>query len=94
MDIPDEARIERLQRRAAALERQLDTRIAQVEALQKRLAEQAAVLDTAHADAAAAHEETERWRTEYEALMNTRTMRALRLPRAWYAAVRRRLARP
>jgi hypothetical protein len=31
---------------------------------------------------------------EYDALMQTFTMRALSRPRAWYAAARRRLARP
>lgn len=86
--------VERLQRRTAALERQLQVRIDQVEDLQRRLAHQDRVAAEARDDAAHARQEVEALRpraAELDALMNTMTMRALRLPRAWYGDVRRRL---
>jgi len=83
--------VERLGRRAAGLERQLEARITQVSTLQDRLAEQERVADRARRDATAARREAEAARFEYDALMHTVTMRAVRVPRAWYAAARRRL---
>lgn len=91
LEIPHDAQVERLRRRSAALERQLEARIAQVEDLQRRLAEAERPGAAGEAEVAALRQEAERWRTEYEALMNTFTMRALRQPRRWYAAARRRL---
>ena len=90
LQVSPEARLERLTRRIAALERQVEARIAQVEDLQRRLAHAenvARVSQEALAEAEAAKPKA----AEYDALMNTVTMRALRLPRSWYAAARRRL---
>lgn len=90
---PD-AMIERLQRRVAAMERQLEVRIDQVGDLQARLAHQERLAAEARDDAARAWREVEALRpraAELDALMNTMTMRALRRPRAWYGDVRRRL---
>ncbi|MDQ3643782.1 MAG: hypothetical protein M3450_20515 [Actinomycetota bacterium] len=90
-----EAREERLARRVAALERQVEARIAQVEDYQRRLAhaENAArtaedALRTAESGAEEASRMLEKAR-EYDALMGTITMKALRLPRSWYGRVRR-----
>ena len=97
LEIPPDARVERLQRRAAALERQLEARIAQVDELRDRLAEQERLAAAAKDDAARARAEAEALRpeaAEYEALMQTFTMRALSRPRSWYASARSRLARP
>lgn len=82
-----EARVERLTRRAAALERQVEARITQVEDLQRRLAHEENQARAARHEAAVAMPKA----IEYDALMNTVTMKALRLPRAWYGAARRRL---
>jgi hypothetical protein len=68
LDVFPEARTEWLERRVAALERQLEYRI--------RIA-------------AAAEAKAEAKAREYDALMQTRTMRFLRLPRAVYARLRR-----
>jgi hypothetical protein len=86
----------RLRRRSAALERQLEARIVQVAALDAQLEEQQRLAREAAEDAVRAREEAKALRpkaAEYDALMNTLTMRALRLPRAWYGLVRARLAR-
>lgn len=96
LEVPPDALVERLQRRIAALERQLEARIAQVTELQSRL------LETEHQHRVAAEEpaqalaEADALRhkaAEYDALMATLTMRALRRPRAWYGQARRRLSR-
>ena len=103
LDPAPEAQLDRLRRRVSALERQLEARIAQVDALNDRLAAQAErPAAPAGEEVAAARDEAARARhqadllaakaAEYDALMGTFTMRALRLPRAWYGAVRRRLA--
>ena len=89
LEVPPDALVERLQRRIAALERQLEARIAQVADLQARLDGHAG-----HVDAAWAEEEVLRSKAaEYDALMATLTMRILRRPRAWYGQARRRLSR-
>ena len=85
LEIPPDARLERLQRRVAALERQLDARIAQVEELRHRLDDQERLMGQVDVLQSKAG--------QYDALMRTFTMRALSRPRAWYAAARRRLRR-
>ena len=91
--MPTDALVERLQRRIAALERQLEARIAQVADLQVQLAEQQRQAMRVSRDGAMSEEELSRKAAEYDALMATLTMRALRRPRAWYAQARRRLLR-
>ena len=90
-----EAREERLARRVAALERQVEARIAQVEDYQRRLAhaENAArtaedALRRAESGAEEVSQMLQKAR-EYDALMGTITMKALRLPRSWYGRARR-----
>ena len=97
LEIPADAQLERLQRRVAALERQLEARIAQVDDLRRQLDERAAPAGAAREDAARVRAEADVLRhkaEQYDALMRTFTMRALGGPRAWYASARRRLARP
>ena len=93
--VPAEARQERLARRVAALERQIEARIAQVEDYQRRLAhaENAArtaedALRRAEGGAEEVSQMLEQAK-EYDALMGTITMKALRLPRSWYGRARR-----
>ena len=96
VEAPPDALVERLQRRTAALARQLQVRIEQVEDLQRRLAHQERLAAAASDDAANAWREVEALRPradELETLMNTFTMRALRRPRIWYGEARRLLAR-
>lgn len=81
--MPLDAMVERLQRRTAALERQLEARIGEISNLQARLAEQEPLTQAA-ADALVHRA------NEYDALMQTLTMRVLRRPRAWYTTARRR----
>jgi len=81
------ASIERLQRRNAALQRQLEARIAQVGDLRALLEER----ERAGTCGAVEVEALRARAAEYDALMATMTMRVLRRPRAWYAEVRRRL---
>ena len=94
LDVPVEALVERLRRRVAALERQLDTRIEEVAELRQQLDDAHALLGESRQGEARAWREVERRAAEHDALMNTFTMRALRRPREWYGAARRRLARP
>ncbi len=97
VEIPLDARVDRLQRRVAALERQLEARIDEVEGLRQRVDEQAQLAQEARQDAARARAEADVLRpkaVEYEALMGTLTMRVLRRPREMYAWARRRLSRP
>jgi chromosome segregation ATPase len=96
VEAPPDAMIERLKRRTAALERQLQARIDQVEDLQRRLAHHEKVAAAATEEAANLRREVEALRpraAELEALMNTVTMRALGRPRAWYGEARRLLER-
>jgi hypothetical protein len=95
LDVPTDALIGRLQRRITALERQLDARIAQIADLQAHLAEQQRRAMRVEGDSAAPLTDLElrHKAAEYDALMATLTMRALRLPRAVYAQARRRLHR-
>lgn len=87
LNVSTEARAERLARRVAALERQVEARVEQVEDLRRQLAH-AERQATSNASELA---EARRIKAEYDALMATFTMRALRLPRAVYGEVRRRL---
>lgn len=93
LDVSVDALVERLRRRVAALERQLDARIGQAATLQAELAEVHRLLAEARDGEARAWREVERRKAEHEALMHTFTMRALRRPREWYGAARRRLDR-
>ena len=93
LDVPPEALLERLRRRVAALERQVEARIEQASIIQAQLTEAHRLLEEARAGEARAWREVERLKAEHEALMNTLTMRLLRRPREWYGAARRRLAR-
>jgi hypothetical protein len=87
-----ESREDRLARRVAALERQVEARIAQVEDYQRRLAH--AENAWAAAERAAEDAAEVRWKAEeYDALMGTLTMKALRVPRAWYGRARRMASR-
>ena len=97
LEIPPDAQVERLQRRVAALERQLEARIGQVDELRRRLEELDRLMARAGEDATGAQAEGDvlrRKAAEYDALMQTFTMRALSRPRELYASARRRLARP
>ena len=94
LEISPEAEVKRLRRRVAALERQLQARIAQVDDLRDRLTRQERRLAAADGEASRTPQDADPRIAEYEALMNTLTMRALRRPRDWYAAARRRLVRP
>jgi len=85
--IPSGALLERLQRRNAALQRQLEARIAQVGDLRARLEKR----ERAGACGAVEVEALRARAAEYDALMATMTMRVLRRPRGWYAEVRRRV---
>lgn len=94
LEIADEARTARLQRRAAGLERQLEARIAEIARLRERLAHHEAIERATTSRDSGAQQEHDVLRqkaAEYDALMRTLTMRGLRLPRTWYAAARRRL---
>ena len=95
LDVPADAHVERLQRRIAALERQLEARIAQIADLQVHLAEQQRRAQRAEGDGPVPIGEVElrHKAAEYDALMATLTMRILRRPRAWYTQVRRRVMR-
>lgn len=83
--ISTDASAERLERRNAALQRQLEVRIAQVADLQARLDELGRVGNAGAAEAELLRAKAD----EYNALMATLTMRALRRPRGWYTAARR-----
>ena len=88
LQVTAEAVQERLTRRIAALERQVEARIAQVEDYQRRLAHaENAVREAEHG---IVDTRQVQWKAaEYDALMGTITMKALRLPRSWYAQARR-----
>ncbi len=79
--------VERLRRRSAALERQLDSRIGEVAALKERLAERDRQGDVVLGDIEVMRAKA----AEYDALMATLTMRALRRPREWYSEALRRI---
>jgi len=99
LQVSAEAREHRLARRVAALERQVETRIAQVEDLQRRLAHaengwRAAEEARGASERRAADADGARGKAvEYDALMGTFTMRALRVPRTWYAQARQSASR-
>jgi hypothetical protein len=96
LDISPEARLEWYETRAAALERQVDSRIGQVQALEqqlKHLEQQFKGLEQPLKDIAAiAGEDLGLLIAKakgYDELMQTRTIRILRRPRAAYAWLRR-----
>ena len=88
-EVPVDALVARLQRRVAGLERQLEARIAEIGRLHERLSDQERQTRAARDDAKRAQVKAD----ELDALLGTFTMRALRRPREWYGAVRRRLGR-
>lgn len=75
------AEVRRLRLRLEALREQRDERIAQLQELD-------AQLNPADSPLAAARQRAEQAEAHLAALLNTRSMRALRLPRAVYAKVR------
>lgn len=85
---------ERYERRAAALQRQLERRIAEVDQLR---AEVAALTAQLAGDGVVVHPPAvAEWRAkaaEYDALMATKTMHVLRIPRALYGRLLARRAR-
>lgn len=88
LEVPPDALVERLQRRVAALERQLDARIARIDQLQARVEDQDRALlqiPQLEHEMAALRLRVE----EYDRLLQTFTMRTLQRPREWYAAARR-----
>lgn len=85
LDISDDARLARQTRRVAALERQVEARIEQVADLRRQLAHAERLVRAAKDEATASALRA----VQYDALMATFTMRALRLPRAAYAAARK-----
>ena len=85
LQVPAEARAERLARRVAALERQVEARIEQIEDLKRLLLHAENLVAAARQETAAAKLKG----AEYDALMRTFTMRALRLPRGAYGMARR-----
>lgn len=88
LQVTEAACQDRLERRIAALERQLEARIAQIDEYQRRLAQAEGVARAA--ERAMGDVPQVVWKAaEYDALMNTATMKALRLPRSWYARARR-----
>jgi SAM-dependent methyltransferase len=98
-DISPEARIQWLEQRAAALERQVEYRIRQTEALEQRLGEvedrlrKVQALEPHLREAGVAGQDVGllvRKARQYEELMQTKTMRILRRPRAAYGWLLRR----
>lgn len=90
----DDALVERLRRRGAALQRQLDAGVSEIVDLKARLGERVPASSPPRDEAAAARElDILRFKAaEYDALMQTLTMRALQRPRQWYALARTGLA--
>lgn len=82
LDLSAEARVKWLESRTAALERHVQYRIRQVQALENQLKDLGAI---ARHDLELATTKAKR----YDELMQTRTMRILRRPRAAYAWLRR-----
>lgn len=88
LDVPAEALAARYARRVEGLTRQLEARIDKIDDLERQLAHlRLESLRDAEAEVNA------RKAAEYDALMNTLTMRLLRRPREAYGAVRRWLLR-
>lgn len=92
LHVTSEALQDRQARRIAALERQVESRIAQVEDYQRRLAHAENAARAAERAANEAREAIPK-AAEYDALMGTRTMKVLRLPRSWYALARKAASR-
>lgn len=82
LDVGPEDRGRRVERRLGAVLRQLEQRIAELDRQRSEIA-------ALRADVERHRAEAERWRGEHEALMATKTMRALRLPRSLYSRFRR-----
>lgn len=79
LDMADDARVAHLERRVAALTRQLEIRIGEVAAARDERDQLRRQLDAAMAKA-----------DDYERLMATATMRLLRVPRDFYGRLRDR----
>jgi hypothetical protein len=79
VEIGDEDRVARLEARLAHVLRQLETRIAQVDELNAEIVR-----------LRSAREDADRYRRQFDALMATKTMRALRIPRQLYTKARAR----
>jgi len=100
LDVNNEALTARLERRVRYVLRQLERRIGEVETLSNEVASLRAELDRARSTNSVAADgvvigrgELESLRSaarEHDALMSTKTMRALKWPRALYARCRRR----
>jgi len=84
LDVPAEALAARLARRVEGLTRQLEARIARIDDLERQLGHLR--LDNTRETTP---EDNARKAAEYDALMNTLTMRMLRRPREAYAVARR-----
>jgi hypothetical protein len=90
---PDE-RAQRLERRLASVLRQLELRIAEVDQLRHDFDRQ--LLSSSRGQQlqrrlVELEREAVTWRGQYERLMATKTMRALRVPRSLYGRLRPRL---
>jgi predicted nucleic acid-binding Zn-ribbon protein len=99
LEVDDSARAARLERRVAAVLRQLDLRRDELErsreevrTLQQDIDHLRVTLDREAEQAAAAREalinteqEANRWRTAYEELSSSKTMRVVRIPRSFYS---------
>ena len=95
----------RVQRRLGYVLRQLEWRIneanglrakvidaeAQLDGLRARLNDAEAQLEILRQQVDVRDREADAWRNAYEAMMATKTMRAVRIPRALYARIRGRL---
>ena len=82
---------ERVQRRLEYVSRQLEWRIAEADRLRAQADETQARLDMERQRLDVQSRETQVWRSAYEAIMRTKTVRAARVPRALYARIRGRL---
>ena len=89
LDTSPEARIEWYETRTAALERQIDSRIGQVQELEQQLKGLEQQLNGIAAIAGDDLGLLVAKANEYDELMQTRTLRILRRPRAAYAWLRR-----
>jgi len=88
LDVPADALAARLARRVEGLTRQLEARIGETEDLKRQLNH----LRGGTATPEQVAEENAHKAAEYDALMNTLTMRLLRRPRHVYATVRNHLS--
>ena len=80
----------RLRTQLDEVQAQLDEGQAQLEERQAQLDEGQAQLDILRRRLDIQNRETDAWRSAYEAIMATKTMRVARMPRALYARIRAR----